>query len=223
MTQENKIDTPAELELRQQMIINQLKNRGINEEPVLKAFRAVSRWAFCPESTSLEEAYADHPLGINCGQTISQPYMVARMTLKLKLRGDEKVLEIGTGSGYQAAILAQMAAEVHTVETYPELAEGARNNLDKVGIDNVEVHTGDGTMGWDKAAPFDAIIVTAAAPEVPEPLIKQLAEKGRLVAPGGDPVMQHLIVGIKQKGQFKKEKGEGCVFVPLIGEYGWRQ
>ncbi len=207
-------------EARKRMVEEQLKARGIRDQRVLRAMEAVPRHLFVrPEDQ--EWAYADGPLPIGYGQTISQPYIVARMTELLGLKGDEKVLEIGTGSGYQAAILAHLAREVHTVERIPELVEMARQRLTKLGLTNVHVHHGDGTLGWSEAAPYDAILVTAAAPKVPEPLLEQLAEGGRLVAPVGSRGLQYLERWIREGQTFHRERFEPVAFVPLIGSYGW--
>ncbi len=212
--------TDAFAEARKRMVEEQLKARGIRDQRVLRAMEAVPRHLFVrPEDQ--EWAYADGPLPIGYGQTISQPYIVARMTELLGLKGDEKVLEIGTGSGYQAAILAHLAREVHTVERIPELVEMARQRLAKLGLTNVHVHHGDGTLGWPEAAPYDAILVTAAAPKVPEPLLEQLAEGGRLVAPVGSRGLQYLERWTREGQTFHRERFEPVAFVPLIGSYGW--
>ena len=204
------------------MVERQIKDRGVTDKLVLEAFLKVPRHQFVPELYQ-EEAYMDHPLPIGNGQTISQPYIVALMTAQLHLNGDEKVLEIGTGSGYQAAILAELVREVHSVERFPELAEQAKENLGRVGIENVQVHIGDGSLGWPQAAPYDGIIITAGTPAVPEGLVDQLAEGGRLVAPVGSRWRQMLELWIKQEGKIEKEEVLPVVFVPLIGEKGWRE
>jgi len=205
---------------REEMVENQIRARGVIDERVLEALRKVPRHEFIQENHH-SEAYDDHPLPIGSGQTISQPYIVALMTEQLALKGGEKVLEIGTGSGYQAAILAELAREVHSVERVPDLAEKARENLNRVGVKNVSVHVGDGTLGWLEDAPYDAIIITAGTPTMPEGLADQLAEGGRLVAPVGSRWRQMLELWIKREGQIQKREVLPVVFVPLIGEKGW--
>ena len=207
-------------EQRRRMVDEQLKLRGISDPGVLEAFIRVRRHCFVPSSLRAY-SYADHPLPIGHGQTISQPYMVALMTEKLHLKGGDRVLEVGTGSGYQAAILAEICARVYTVEREERLLESARTVLADEGYENVEFISGDGTRGLKEKAPFDGIIVTAAAPHVPEPLKEQLAEGGCLVIPVGAACTQTLAV-IERKGDdFIREDICGCVFVPLIGEHGW--
>ncbi len=205
---------------REEMVENQIKTRGVTDERVLEALRKVPRHEFIQENHQ-SEAYADHPLPIGSGQTISQPYIVALMTEQLELKDDEKVLEIGTGSGYQAAILAELAREVHSVERVSELAEKARENLRRLGIKNVSVHIGDGTLGWLEEAPYDAIIITAGTPAMPEGLADQLSDGGRLVAPVGSRWRQMLELWIKREGEIEKIEVLPVVFVPLIGEKGW--
>lgn len=209
-------------EYRRSMVTRQLEPRGIKDPAVLDAFRAVPRHKFTP-GVSPAEAYGDHPLPIGEGQTISQPYMVALMTQCLGLKGREKVLEIGAGSGYQAAILSRLAARVITVERIGALAKRAADLLDEMGCDNVEVKVGDGTLGWPEEAPYGGIMVTAGAPEVPEPLIAQLAEGGRLVIPVGGSWSQSLTVIEKRGGETMRREVCGCVFVPLIGKHGWKK
>ena len=205
---------------RRRMVEEQLKARGIRDQRVLDAMLNVPRHLFVrPEDR--EWAYADGPLPIGFGQTISQPYIVARMTELLGLKGEEKVLEIGTGSGYQAAVLAHLAREVHTVERIPELAEQARERLKRLGLTNVHVHVADGTLGWPAEAPYDAILVTAAAPQIPQPLLEQLAEGGRLVAPVGSRGLQYLERWTQVGDDFLHERFEPVAFVPLVGKYGW--
>ncbi|MFH1037349.1 MAG: protein-L-isoaspartate(D-aspartate) O-methyltransferase [PVC group bacterium] len=203
------------------MVSRQLEPRGITDIRVLQAFRDVPRHAFIP-GCSLPEAYGDHPVPIGEGQTISQPFMVALMTQCLALTGAEKVLEIGTGSGYQAAILSRLAARVYSVERLPAIARRAGEILRTGGHENITILTGDGTRGWPEYAPYDGIIVTAGSPAVPSPLLEQLAEGGRLVIPAGGSYSQRLLV-LRRAGDKVVERDEGgCVFVPLIGEYGWR-
>jgi protein-L-isoaspartate(D-aspartate) O-methyltransferase len=205
---------------REEMVESQIKARGVTDERVLEALRTVPRHEYILEDHQAE-AYTDHPLPIGSGQTISQPYIVALMTEQLELKGDEKVLEIGTGSGYQAAILADLAKEVHSVERVPELAGKARENLIRMGVKNVSVHVGDGTLGWPEQAPYDAIIITAGTPAMPEGLADQLSEGGRLVAPVGSRWRQMLELWIKREGEIEKKEVLPVVFVPLIGEKGW--
>lgn len=207
--------------LREEMVKDQLMARGIFDKHVLDAMRNVPRHKFVPKHLE-NSAYDDCALPIGEGQTISQPYMVAIMTEKLGLVGGEKVLEIGAGSGYQAAILAEIADQVFTVEKVPELAERARLKLDELGYGNIKVIVGDGTLGLPKEAPFDGIIVTAAAPDIPKPLIDQLADGGRLVIPVGEAYLQTLKVVTKHGKKLETEYSIGCVFVPLVGKYGWK-
>lgn len=208
--------------LRDMMVDYQLIPRGIKDERVIAAMRKVPRHLFVPEHIR-HSAYDDMALPIGEDQTISQPYMVAIMTELLELKGDERVLEIGTGSGYQAAILAELAKEVYTIERFSSLAEKARKRLIELGYNNVYVVVGDGTKGLEEMAPFDRIIVTAAAPKIPEPLINQLSEGGIIVAPVGERFSQILIRGKKEKGKLIEEYHTPCVFVPLVGEHGWKE
>ncbi len=207
--------------LREFMVHTQLIPRGIRDERVLAAMRKVPRHLFVSES-SRHRAYDDMALSIGEGQTISQPYMVAVMTELLELKGDEKVLEIGTGSGYQAAILAELSKQVFSIERIPALAARAEERLRALGYDAVRIKVSDGTLGWIDEAPFDRIIVTAGAPKVPDPLKEQLAEDGILVAPVGDRFSQQLLRIVKKDGTFREEFHTLCVFVPLIGEHGWK-
>jgi len=200
---------------REQMVKEQIEGRGIKDRLTLAALREVPRHEFVPEA-SAGEAYGDFPLPIGHGQTISQPYIVAFMTEALGLRGGERVLEIGTGSGYQSAVLAKIAGTVYTIEIVPELAEEARERLARLGYRNVRVRAGDGYLGWPEAAPFDAIIVTAAAPRIPEPLKHQLAEGGRLVVPVGDED-QELIVVTRHGSAFDERRVLPVRFVPMTG------
>lgn len=215
-------DSDEAREWRERMVQEQLAARGIRDRRVLEAMRSVPRHLFCPPGTALAQAYADHPLPVGSGQTISQPWMVADMLQELGLEGGETVLEIGTGTGYGAAILGKLAAQVHTVEVLPELAESARERLHGLGYDNVAVHTGDGSLGWPAAAPYDVIVVTAGAPEVPEPLKQQLRDGGCLAVPVGDRWIQELLV-VRRKGDvFTVDPRGGCRFVPLMGAHGWQ-
>jgi protein-L-isoaspartate(D-aspartate) O-methyltransferase len=205
---------------RERMVAEHLVKRGIADPQVLDAMRRTPRHLFVDEALR-DKAYADYPLPIGDGQTISQPFMVARMTELLRLTGKEKVLEIGTGCGYQAAVLAHLAARVCTVERIPKLAAHARETLEAIGATNVWVRTANGTFGWPDEAPFDRIVVTAGGPSVPPPLFEQLAEGGRLVMPVGSKDSQRLQVVDKISGLAKVTEDSGCVFVKLIGKYAW--
>lgn len=207
---------------RQEMVVKQLRDRGIADESVLGTMARIPRHIFVAEKHRLK-AYVDDPLPIPCGQTISQPYMVAIMTQLLELDGESVVLEIGTGTGYQAAILGSLAKRVISIERHELLAESAREHLRLVSVENVTVRVGDGTLGAPDEAPFDAIIVTAGAPEVPKVLIDQLAVGGRLICPVGNRKSQKLIVIDRSADGFEKVKSTRCRFVPLIGEHGWRE
>jgi len=207
---------------RLRMVETQIAARGVRDERVLSAMREVPRHLFVPESYQTA-AYNDSPLPIGKGQTISQPYIVAVMTELLRLMPTDKVLEIGSGSGYQAAILGKLAQMVVTVERIPEVAEIARANLARVGITNVTVATGNGTIGYPEGAPFDGILITAATPSVPAPLIDQMAEGGRLVAPVGSRDLQELVRLTRQGERITRELFGGVVFVPLLGEHGWQE
>jgi len=207
---------------REAMVENQIIARGITDTRVLAAMRSIPRHAFVPEKFA-SEAYDDHPLPVGAGQTISQPYIVALMTSRLLLSGKEKVLEIGTGSGYQAAILAMLAGEVHSVERIPELAESAQKTLKELGIKNVFVYKADGSLGWPDAAPYDRIIVTAAAPAVPKELTEQLKQGGRLIIPVGERWNQMLEEWERTDAGLEKRDVLPVVFVPLLGEKGWKE
>jgi protein-L-isoaspartate(D-aspartate) O-methyltransferase len=207
--------------LRGDMVTHQLMKRGIRDEPVLKAMREVPRHLFVP-ARYRAIAYDDMPLPIGYDQTISQPLMVAMMTEALRLHGDERVLEIGTGSGYQAAILARLAKVVFTIERISELAAQARAMLATLGITNVHVLVADGTVGLPEHAPYDAIVVTAGAPHVPLPLADQLHIDGRLVIPVGGRLEQTLVRVTKTSSGLQTEHLGECRFVPLIGEQGWQ-
>ncbi|MFN3920852.1 MAG: protein-L-isoaspartate(D-aspartate) O-methyltransferase [Caldimicrobium sp.] len=205
------------------MVESQIKNRGIIDEKVLKAMLKVPRHLFVDPALR-DQAYGDYPLPIGEGQTISQPYIVALMTEALELKGSERVLEIGTGSGYQTAILAEIALWVYTIEKYPTLQERAKKILiQELGYKNITFKIGDGTLGWKEASPFDAIIVTAASPQIPPPLIEQLGEGGRIVIPVGDEFSQMLIKGIKKGGKLQTKTLEPVRFVKLIGAYGFKE
>jgi len=208
-------------ELRRAMVNDQLRGRDVTDQRVLDAMLAVPRHEFVPPERAAE-AYSDQPLPIGEGQTISQPYMVAAMAEALALTGSERALEIGTGSGYQAAVLSLLAREVYTIESHIALAETASQRLTRLGYTNVHVKAGDGTLGWPEAAPFGAILVTAAAPSIPPPLLTQLAEGGRLVIPVGTSDYQELRRIRKTVGRTTQESLFDCRFVPLLGRYGWR-
>lgn len=203
-----------------QMVETQIVARGVTDPRVLEAMRGVPRHLFVPESLQ-DQAYSDRPLGVGEGQTISQPYMVALMTETLAPQADHRVLEIGTGSGYQAAILARLAAQVITIERHAALAARARQVLEDSGIGNVEIIVADGTEGHASAAPYDRILVTAGAPAVPPALKDQLADGGRLVIPVGTADVQHLAIIERSGNSFTETHGPSCVFVPLVGRHGW--
>lgn len=211
---------PTFAEIRSRMVDIQLASRDIVDGRVLEVFRKIPRHLFVKESL-WQDAYGDFPLPIGCGQTISQPYMVALMTQCLELKGEEKVLEIGTGSGYQTAILAELSKEVYSVERYEELTSNAKNILDQLGYTNIHIKTEDGTLGWEEFSPYDGIIVTAGAPDVPKTLKDQLKDGGRLVIPVGGTYSQVLTVVRRKGDRFTETQICGCVFVPLVGRYGW--
>jgi protein-L-isoaspartate(D-aspartate) O-methyltransferase len=207
---------------RQRMLRNDLRGRDITDPNVLRVMMEMPREAFVPEGYR-HQAYADGPLPIGAGQTISQPYMVALMTQLLRLDRDCTVLEIGTGSGYQTAILARLAARVCTIEKLDELSVQAREVLRKLAVDNVDFRVGDGSAGWPEPRFFDRIILTAAAPSLPAPLVAQLAERGVLVAPVGGSSSQTLVVAEKYRGKLIERGVCGCRFVRLIGMHGFHQ
>jgi len=202
-------------------MVQQVAARGVADARVLEAMRRVPRHRFVDEALQ-DQAYGDHPLPIGDGQTISQPFIVARMTELLGLVGREKVLEIGTGCGYQAAVLAELAGRVCSVERLPKLAARARQTLESLGYTNVWVRTANGTFGWPDEAPFDRILVAAGGPAVPPPLFEQLAEGGRMVMPVGPVDSQKLSVIEKRSGEMRVTEDSGCVFVKLIGKYAWQ-
>lgn len=207
---------------RERMVKNQLIPRGIKDKGVLDAMGKIQRHLFVEEAL-VGEAYNDHPLPIGHKQTISQPYIVALMTQALNLTGKEKALEIGTGSGYQAAILAELSGKVYTVERLRPLMEGARSLLNILGYTNILFKAFDGTLGWKEFSPYDAIMITAGAPKIPEPLLDQLADGGRMVVPVGDRFSQELVRITKNGNDYKKENFGGCRFVDLIGVHGWKE
>jgi protein-L-isoaspartate(D-aspartate) O-methyltransferase len=207
---------------REKMVKAQLIPRGIKDPRVLEARKEVRRDLFVEEAL-VGEAYNDHPLPIGHNQTISQPFIVALMTEALVLKGDEKVLEIGTGSGYQTAILAKLADRVYTVERIRPLMVKARALLADLNYHNILFKAFDGTLGWDEYAPYDAIIVTAGAPKVPQPLLDQLAEAGRLIIPIGNKYSQELLKVTRKRGAYTQEDLGGCRFVDLVGVHGWKE
>jgi protein-L-isoaspartate(D-aspartate) O-methyltransferase len=207
------------LDERKQMVAHQLRARGISDRRVLEAFESIPRHLFMLEE-SRASAYADCAPRIGYGQTISQPYIVAYMTQWLELNGTERVLEVGTGSGYQAAILSRLVPEVHTIEFIPALAERAAHTLTELGITNVFIHIGDGSLGWSESAPYDAIIVTAAPPRVPKSLLEQLTDHGRMILPVGESGFQELELWQREGESFLHKALLAVAFVPLRGKEG---
>jgi len=207
---------------RSRMVDEQIAFRGVTDPRVLAVMGKVPRHEFMPEALRAQ-AYGDHAMPIGEGQTISQPYIVALMSELLELKGDERVLEIGTGSGYQAAVLAELCQKVFTIERVKTLADKARATLDRLGYKNVVMKVYDGTYGWKEMSPFDAIIVTAAAPDVPDTLVDQLKDGGRLVIPVGERYSQVLMKVIKSPSGVVSKTSIPCVFVPLIGAKGWKE
>jgi protein-L-isoaspartate(D-aspartate) O-methyltransferase len=207
---------------RHDMVESQLRRKGITDELVLEAMLTVPRHEFVPANL-VQHAYEDRPLEIGYGQTISQPYTVAFMAQAMKLGGQENVLEVGTGCGYAAAVLSRLAASVHTLERVAELAAAASQRLRRLGYNNASVHVADGTLGWPEAAPYDAIAAAASSPDIPVPLLKQLAERGRLVMPVGEGRQQRLKRATREGASFRVEDLGRFVFVPLIGEHGWKE
>jgi protein-L-isoaspartate(D-aspartate) O-methyltransferase len=204
------------------MVDEQIAGRGVKDERVLAVMRKIPRHEFLPEAIR-GMAYNDNALPLGEGQTMSQPYMVALMTEALRLKGTERVLEIGTGSGYQAAVLAELCEKVYTVERIKILADKARATLDRLGYKSVAIKVYDGTYGWKEMAPFDAIIVTAGSPDIPAPLVEQLKEGGRMAIPVGDRYGQQLVTVVKTAEGIITERSIPCVFVPLIGNHGWKE
>ncbi len=207
-------------ERQRQAMVRDLRRRGIRDERVLEVMGRVPRHLFVPEEV-VHIAYGDHPLPISAGQTISQPYIVALMTQALQLDPAHRVLEIGTGSGYQTAILAELAREVYTIERFPQLLEGARQLLTQLGYTNIHYRCGNGTVGWPEHAPYDRIIATGSVPEVPRSLVRQLADPGRLVIPVGGRQVQTLVLVKKEEGAITQEELIPCSFLPLVGKEGW--
>lgn len=207
---------------RERMIRDHIVARGVRDERVLEALRKVPRHRFVKEHLR-SQAYGDHALPIGAAQTISQPYIVARMTELLDVRPGHSVLEIGTGSGYQTAILAQLAKRVYSLERVPDLAQQAIPRMRQLGLENVKIQVFDGTVGWSEWAPYDRILVTAGAPKVPEPLLDQLAPGGILLIPEGTMQSQRLVTYKKSaRGEIRRREGEDVAFVPLLGRNGWR-
>ncbi|MFH1577685.1 MAG: protein-L-isoaspartate(D-aspartate) O-methyltransferase [Candidatus Omnitrophota bacterium] len=206
--------------LRKKMVEQQLIGRGIKSSKVIQTFLKVERHKFVPAQLR-NSAYADRPVPIGNGQTISQPYIVALMTESLDLSKEQRVLEIGTGSGYQTAILAELSDQVYSIERLPELANASKELLAGLNYSNIQIKSADGTLGYPEEAPFSRIIITAATPQTPLPLIEQLAEGGKMVLPLGETFTQVLTLIAKSNGQLKKETICSCVFVPLIGKYGF--
>jgi len=213
------VEDPLE-SARARMVEEQIKARGVSDQSVLRAFLTVPRHEFVPEENQ-HDAYRDGPLPIGNGQTISQPYMVASMTEAARIEPGNRILEIGTGSGYQTATLAELGANVFTVERLRLLSNRAQEVLNSLGYAQIRFLVADGTLGWQSEAPFDAVVVTAGAPHLPEPLLEQLSEGGRLVIPIEDGFSQVLYVVTRTAGDIHKERKERCTFVPLIGEFGW--
>jgi len=210
-------DTPEYRQARRKMVLSQIRSRGISDKKVLKAMSEVLRHCFVPEELA-SQAYADHPLPIGEGQTISQPYIVALMTESLKLKGSESVLEIGTGSGYQAAILANVTKEVYTVEIRKKLHTKANRTLRSLSYTNIKTRHADGYFGWPEATPFDCIMITAAVDHIPPPLLKQLKDGGRLILPLGNPFSyQNLSLVTKQGEDYTVKQITGVLFVPMTG------
>ena len=205
---------------RERMVEEQVIARGVTDPRVIEVMRRLPRHVFVDEALR-DRAYGDHPLPIGEGQTISQPFIVGRMSDLLRLSGREKVLEVGTGCGYQAAVLAELAGRVCTMERIPRLASRARETLEALGFQNVWVRAGNGTLGWPDQAPFDRILVAAGGPVVPPPLFEQLAEGGRMVIPVGEVANQTLQVVEKVQGTMRVTPDAECVFVKLVGKYAW--
>ena len=213
---------PVDGELRgaRLRLVEALREKGIRDLSVLRAFEMTPRHAFVPSGLR-HRAYEDAPLPIGNGQTISQPWVHARYLELLHLTGKERVLEVGTGSGYQTVLLAHLVAQVFSIERIPALMQQARENSQRAGVNNVSVLLGDGTIGWREYAPYDAILVSAGAPSIPQPLLDQLAEGGRLLIPVGDRDEQKLILAERRNGQVEVRDGAPVRFVPLLGSHGW--
>jgi protein-L-isoaspartate(D-aspartate) O-methyltransferase len=212
---------PFQIE-RDEMVCSQIEHRGIHNPRLLAALRSIPRHLFMPKGDE-RFAYMDKPNPIGYKQTISQPYITALMTSLASLEGTETVLEIGTGSGYQAALLATLARQVVSIERIPELADRASKVIDEIGITNIEIHTGDGSLGYPRSAPYNAILVTAAAPSAPQVLLEQLAVGGKLIIPTGEPGVQQLQVWQREGDRFDSEDIIPVAFVPLLGKFGWKE
>jgi protein-L-isoaspartate(D-aspartate) O-methyltransferase len=207
---------------RERMVRDLIAARGVKDERVLAALRRIPRHLFVKDHLR-NQAYGDHALPIGAGQTISQPYVVARMTELLEVAPEHSVLEVGTGSGYQTAVLAALARRVYSLERIPELAQAAIPRMRQLGFDNVKIQVFDGTVGWSEWAPFDRVLVTAGAPKVPEPLLGQLAPGGALLIPEGNLNLQRLVLYRKSaRGEIRRREGEEVAFVPLLGRHGWK-
>jgi protein-L-isoaspartate(D-aspartate) O-methyltransferase len=206
--------------IRELMVEEQLISRGVEDGRVTEAMRRIPRHLFVEEAL-WERAYEDHPLPIGEGQTISQPFMVGTMTQALALKGNERILEIGTGSGYQTAILAELSDQVFTIERFENLSKGAQENLRQLGYNNIVFRVGDGCLGWREFSPYDGILVTAGAPDVPKSLFDQMKDGGRMIVPIGGSKSQDLVLVRKIGNSMKHETICGCVFVPLIGRGAW--
>lgn len=202
------------------MVEDQLRARGISDSRVLGAFERIPRELFVPEEYR-RLAYEDHPIPIGCDQTISQPYIVALMVSQLRLKGHERVLEIGTGSGYQTAVLSYLSAEVFSIERIEELSKAAGLRLDQLGLKNAHLEVADGSLGYPACAPYDGIIVSASSAQVPQPLVDELKSPGRMVLPIGPLHAQSLVLVERTKDEIKETLLGECVFVPLIGRHGW--
>ena len=210
----------GKFETLRRRLVDEIAGQGIHDERVLEVFRRMPRHLFVPED-AVDLAYENHPLAIGQGQTISQPYMVACMTQALGLKGGEKVLEIGSGSGYQTAVLKALNADVYTMERLPELSDRARATVERAGFEGVHYRVGDGSLGWPEQAPFDRVIVTAGAPTMPVSLVEQLREGGSMVIPVGGESEQELLLVRRDRGRVTREKICSCIFVKLLGEEGW--
>jgi protein-L-isoaspartate(D-aspartate) O-methyltransferase len=207
---------------RERMVRDLIAARGVRDERVLAALRKIPRHLFVKEHLR-SQAYGDHALPIGSAQTISQPYVVARMTEMLEVGPQHSVLEIGTGSGYQTALLAELARRVYSLERIPELAQAAIPRMRQLGLENVKIQVFDGTVGWSEWAPYDRVLVTAGAPKVPEPLLEQLAPGGALLIPEGSRNLQRLVLYRKSaRGEIRRKEGEDVAFVPLLGRHGWK-
>ena len=207
---------------RERMVRDLVAARGVQDERVLAALRKIPRHLFVKEHLR-SQAYGDHALPTGAAQTISQPYVVARMTELLEVGPQHSVLEIGTGSGYQTALLAMLARRVYSLERIPELAQAAIPRMRQLGLENVKIQVFDGTVGWSEWAPYDRVLVTAGAPKVPEPLLEQLAPRGALLIPEGSRNLQRLVLYRKSaRGEIRRKEGEDVAFVPLVGRHGWK-